>query len=1378
MEQFFGGSVANITGTIMFTESIESSALLTAINKTVYLHDALRIRIRLFDGIPMQYVREYTPCIFETAIFSTSNHLDSWVKEIAQSPFDLSGDLFKFFIVTVGGRIGFVFHLHHLIADAWGAHLIVNTVMLNLKDACLNVHSYLNYLDVEREYKISPRFTKDREYFLSLFEHCCEPVYLSDKQAVSTRAEHVHYVIGHEKSALIHEFCVNNSISPYTLFMTALSTYIYRVKGATTLFIGSSVLNRAGREEKETAGMFVNTIPVLCRIDENNNMLYNLRLLSENIAGVFRHQRYQYANLLKDIRNKYGFSGRLFDVVLNYQNAVISEGIETKFHFCGCQGESLIIHINDRYKEGALHFDYTYQIESFSSKDIELLHERLTNLVFSMLSNPNLTAEKLKLLSGDEYNRVIHQFNNTGINYPKNKCIHQIFEEQVKRTPNKVAVIFEKVEYTYQQINNMANSLAHKLRNRGVGQNDIVAIISKRSYKIIVAQLAILKSGGAYMPIDPKYPIERIKFMLSDAQCKVVLTLEAPVNGIDMADETIFNGDTTLLKPVNTSEDLCYVIYTSGSTGKPKGAMITHRNFVNFCNNNKNNIHVTIANRCETFLHLGAFTFDMASAEVFLCLLNNHTLIMANENQLEKAADIAQLTDFYSIDFILSTPTKLLTYMNDTSFTSAMRNLKVLAFGGESISKDIVSFFKVHTDAIILNGYGPTETTQGCTWTTVEDDITIGKPIANTQIYILDVHQNAMPIGLIGELCISGDGVGRGYLNLPDLTATKFIQSPFNKDNIIYKTGDLAYWREDGNVVFVGRIDNQIKIRGLRIELGEIETAIYNYNGIKQVCVVEKRDTSGRQFICAYYVGNDIDISLLKNDLKKTLPLYMIPHFFMHVDSFPTTPNGKIDYKALPSLEYIDKRSIADYVAPITEKEKDLVVVFETVLGVAKVGMNDSFFDLGGDSLKAIEFAAKAQNMGFTFSIQDIFEYQSPDALLRHISDTGGKAIRHRTEDFSEIHTLIEKNKINYEYLPVKHQLGDTFITGATGWLGAHVLDAFLSSEQGVAYCLVRGKNTVDSQCKLEATLENYFGDKYKKSTRIIAICGDIVSKVTSLPMIKSIIHCAANVKHYGDYQHFYDVNVMGTENIISLAQNLNARLIHISTTSVSGDSLEQSPALSKSVFDETKLYIGQSLDNVYIRSKFESEVAVLRARINGLNAMVMRVGNLTNRYSDLVFQKNYSENAMLTRLKVFIDLGIYPEKIKDFQLEFSPVDDTAKAIVKLAQYAASCHSVFHVNNNIPVCFADFAIIAGLSIISNEEFNNVIRDVRLVPNTAQIHDIVSDQSMRNRDHIITKSDFTTLYLKKLGFNWSKIDTKYLNSYIEYFSNKDYWRSVK
>lgn len=474
-------------------------------------------------------------------------------------------------------------------------------------------------------------------------------------------------------------------------------------------------------------------------------------------------------------------------------------------------------------------------------------------------------------------------------------------------------------------------------------------------------------------------------------------------------------------------------------------------------------------------------------------------------------------------------------------------------------------------------------------------DIHIGKPIANTQVYIVDKYNNLVPIGVTGELCIAGDGVGAGYLNRPELTAEKFIDNPFGEGKL-YKTGDLAYWREDGNIAYVGRNDFQVKIRGLRIELGEIESAIDSVEGVSQAVVIVRKDTNGRQLICAFYTEQiPVNIADIKSAILSKLPKYMMPHFFTVLSEMPLTPSGKINRKALPEIDLTNISNDVEFVKPQSEMQKELAKLMEKVLNYSPIGLNDDFFDLGGDSLKAIEFVSKAHSEGIYFNLQAVFDNPTLKGLCEYIENGDKEQISFKNSDFSPINKVLQNNTLDNMSVPAKCEVGNTLFAGATGYLGMHILSDFLENDKGTAYCLVRGANKQAAEERLTNLLEFYFGDKYVNSQRIVVLCSDLQKENFGLSddeysdlikNVKTVINTAASVKHYGSYKYFYETNVETVNNLIAFCKKADANLIHTSTLSVSGNSFgdEFDGYISETEkhFYESSLYIEQPLENVY----------------------------------------------------------------------------------------------------------------------------------------------------------------------------------------------------
>lgn len=1390
MEKFAGGSIATVCGGVMINGVKDENILTAAINEIYRINDALRTRITEKDGIPYQTILEYKEQKIPVLRFKDKQELDAYAEKYAKEPMDFYGPLCELSAVVLDGKYGILGKFHHIISDAWTLSLVGSQYSILANGNSPEAYSYLDYVSAEKDYLESKRYPKDREYYIEQYKKCDEATYLSDKQITSYIADRKHFIIDNEKTAKIVNYANEHKTSVYMLLMTALGVYMNRVKmNQEKFYIGTAILNRTNVREKNTVGMFINTAPVLIELNNDEPFAENLKINSRTLFGIIKHQKFNYIDVLETLRSEFDFSGNLYDVVLSYQNAKMtgmSDDFESTWYHCGMQTESLQIHIDDRDSEGILKIHYDYQTEKFTEKEIEMMHSHIMALLFDAIENDSVAISKLNMTDAREKDILLNKFNDTYVKYDDSKCFHELFSMQAKRTPDMPALIFEDEIFTFEQLDEMSNSLAHFLRENGIKPNDVVPIISKRSWHIFVAIIAINKAGGAFMSVDPSYPEDRIQYMLNEAKSSVALYLDYPfefgIKGVDL-ESFDFDYNPQPVKNINTSDDLTYVIFTSGSTGKPKGLTIRHKNAANFCNKNHLNICDKILKAdYNVFLSVTNTIFDMFITECFIPLTNGYTILFANDAQAMSPVQLSKLCKKYKPDVMETTPTKLKAYISNCENLEYLQNMKAIILGGEALPESLLEELRTLTQADIFNNYGPAETT---VWSTIEktsdDEITIGKPIANTQIYILDKYENLLPTGVIGEICIAGDGVGAGYLNRPELTEERFVDNPFSEGKM-YKTGDLGYWREDGNIIYIGRNDFQVKIRGLRIELGEIEDAIDSVDGVSQAVVAVRKDNSGRQLICAFYTEDKkVDVAKIKSEISARLPKYMVPHIFTAISKMPLTTSGKINRKALPEVDLTCISNETEYVKPENKLQQKLADVVQRVLNYEPVGLNDDFFDLGGDSLKAIELVSRAHSEGIYFNLQAVFDNPTVGKLYDHIQNTDKQAVVYKHADFEKYQPILENNKATLIEIPRETELGSVFVTGSTGYLGSHVIDKLLDNGAKKVYCLVRN----DAK-RLFDTLSYYFEDKYDGDKRIVPVIGDLehLADVKINDNIDFVIHTAASVKHYGSYQYFYDMNVGGTLGAISFAKTHSAKLIHISTLSVSGNGLADNFDVHRNEeekdFYESTLYIDQPLDNVYIRSKFEAEKAVFDAMLSGLEANIIRVGNLTNRKTDAKFQKNYKSNAFLNRIKAVLEFGHFPDYLMHLYAEFSPVDDTANAIVTIAKHFNNKFTVFNANNHKNLYFDKmFNYLSKLDInirqIGNADFINRLKSPEYMPiYEALVNDMDENGKLLYDSNIKIHNEFTVEYLRQLGFEWSDIDFEYIKKYIEYFREIGYF----
>ncbi|SFB47807.1 non-ribosomal peptide synthetase, partial [Clostridium frigidicarnis] len=615
----------------------------------------------------------------------------------------------------------------------------------------------------------------------------------------------------------------------------------------------------------------------------------------------------------------------------------------------------LTLNAMEQNDEIAINIEYCSKL--FNKSSIERLGKHYLIILESITTNNEIKLGEIELLSDEEKNQLLNEFNDTKIEYENDKTIQELFESQVEKTPDNIAVIFEDKKLTYRELNEKSNSLARVLRTKGIKADSIVAVMVDRSLEMIVGIMGILKAGGAYLPIDPKYPKDRIEYILKDSETKILLsksesveTLEFDGTVIDLFKDNLFNRDFNNLEKINSSKNLAYVIYTSGTTGNPKGAMIEHRALVNRLLWMQNKYPL---NEEDTVLQKTTYTFDVSVWEFLWWSLVGAKVCILSPNDEKDSVKIIEVINKYKITTMHFVPSMLdvfLYCLEESKKALTLNSLRQVFCSGEALKfKQVSRFYKEFGNSKkLINLYGPTEATIDVSYfeTTSNFDVNvipIGKPISNINLYILDKNRRLQPIGVAGELCISGDGLARGYLNKSELTTEKFVDNPFEPGTKMYTTGDLAKWLPDGNIEFLGRIDNQVKIRGFRIELGEIENKLLQHEDVKEATVIVIEDKDEDKYICAYIVSEkEVNELNLKDYLKESLPEYMVPSYFVKLDKMPITFNGKLDRRALPKPNLEDR--LTSYEAPRNAIEETLVRIWSEVLGVDKIGINDSFF--------------------------------------------------------------------------------------------------------------------------------------------------------------------------------------------------------------------------------------------------------------------------------------------------------------------------------------------------------------------------------------------------------------------------------------------------
>ncbi|MGB7604797.1 MAG: amino acid adenylation domain-containing protein, partial [Lutisporaceae bacterium] len=726
-----------------------------------------------------------------------------------------------------------------------------------------------------------------------------------------------------------------------------------------------------------------------------------------NSLLAFENQDYQFEELIDKLNVTRDLSRNpLFDVMFSMQNMdtreIQIEGLKFKPYEIDNSIAKFDMTITAIELNKTIGIDLNYCTKLFNKQIIENMIKHLINILNSIVNNTNLRLSEVEMLSAEEKQQVLVEFNNTTAEYPKDKTLYQLFEQRAAETPDNIAVIYEEQSITYKELDAKSNQLARTLREKGVKPNSIVGIMVERSLEMLIGIMGILKAGGAYLPIDPEYPEDRISYILEDSKTKLLLTQGKYINKVEFDGEILnleseqsYTNEGAKLDNINSPKDIAYLIYTSGSTGKPKGVMIEHESAVNILSDMERNYPLT---KEDVYLLKTSYTFDVSVTEIFGWFVGNGKLAILKPEDEKDVSEILNAIERYKVTHINFVPSMLNLFLEglDEKNLNKTNSLKYVFAAGEALIKETVNrFHKLIKTASLENIYGPTETTIYVTRYSLNNldkdtkNIPIGKPLSNIKAYIIDKNRKLQPVGIQGELCFSGIGLGRGYLNRPELTAEKFIENPFATGERMYKTGDLAKWLPDGNIEFLGRIDHQVKIRGFRIELGEIESQLLKYEGISEVIVIAKEDKNKSNYLCGYICGErEYSISELREYLAKELPEYMIPSYIIQLDKLPLTGNGKVDRKALPEPDGSITTGV-EYVAPSNKIEEKLSEIWSEVLGIERVGINDNFFELGGHSLKAINIAAKInKELNVSVPLREMFKTPTIKGLANYVEGT------------------------------------------------------------------------------------------------------------------------------------------------------------------------------------------------------------------------------------------------------------------------------------------------------------------------------------------------------------------------------------------------------
>ncbi|MTJ48116.1 non-ribosomal peptide synthetase [Dolichospermum sp. UHCC 0259] len=1332
-------SAYNIPAAIQLAGRLNVLALENSINQIVHRHHILRTNFQVINSEPVQVIRAETnlqiPIIVLENISENIREIEAirLAKLEAEKPFDLEKDLLLRVSLLRLSETNHVilFTMHHIISDGWSTGILIRELTSFYKafdsnQKCNLPELPIQYVDFavwQRQYLQRDILQTQLNYWKQQLSGNLLILELPTdrpRPAIQTdRGTSQSFTLSLSLTAALKHLSQQEEVTLFMILLAAFKVLLYRYTQQEDILVGTPIANRNRSEIEGLIGFFVNTLVLRSNLEGNPTFHQLLTQVKKTTLAAYNHQDLPFEQLVEELQPERNLShSSLFQVMFILQNAPTE-----------------VLHLPDltikplQVERKTANFDLTlsmvetdiglrgsleYNTDLFDDDRITRMLAHFQTLLAGIVLYPQQNISELPLLTTSEQQQIFMAGNTDQISIPQ-QCIHQLFEAQVIKNSDAVAAVFEEKQLTYQELNQRANQLANYLQKQGVKPEVLVGICLERSLELVVAVLGILKAGGAYLPIDPAYPQERLTYMLTDAQVSIILTQKQLLAVLPDENRQTICIDSewqkitkeSLENPLNqvNINHLAYVIYTSGSTGKSKGVMIEHRNLINTYFAWEEAYKLTAI---TAHLQMASFSFDVFSGDLVRALCSGAKLVISPRELLLEPEKLYQLMLREKVDcaeFVPGVLRNLIQYLEQTQ--KRLDFLKLLICGSDSwYIQEYDKFRQYCGDKIrLINSFGLTEATIDSTY--FETDTTnlsqlskdqlvpIGKPFANTQIYILDQYLQLLPVGIPGEIYIGGAGLARGYLHKPELTASKFIPNGFCEEtgSFLYKTGDLGRWLQDGNIELIGRTDNQVKLRGFRIELGEIEAILSKHSMVKESVVIVREDHPKQQKLVAYIVPelgdfNHINSTTFQEFLKQQLPNYMIPSAFVILKSFPLTPNGKIDRRALPKPEYQELQTA--FIAPQTQTELTLAQIWSEILKVEKVGINDNFFELGGNSLLTTKLMLKIRStLQIDFPLRLLFE----SATIANLAVYLDKIIKSESID-----PLIPENLIDWDqetildpqiypvntYQKSAKQPQAIFLTGATGFLGAFLLWELLQQTQANIYCLVRARDIVAGKKKIQEILDSYLIGNESFYQRIIPVIGDLSQPYLGLNksefqdlanQLDVIYHNGAWVNHIYPYSVLKSANVLGTQEILRLACLGKTKPVHfVSTTSI----FSQSSISGVQVITEADNSDTHPVNtNGYVQTKWVSEKLLATARNRGIPINIYRIGRVSGHSQTGVF----NINDLLYKLIIgCIQLGTVPNR--DIQEDIMPVDYVSKAIVYLSTQEKSLDKAFHLFNN------------------------------------------------------------------------------------------------
>ena len=1366
-------TIYNIPYLLSYPKGIDAQKLAEAVKRVVENHPELSVHFTTKDNEVVQTIE--TKVAVEVPVTEMSDEtLASYKNEFVQ-PFNLQkAPLYRFEVVKTERGANLLLDIHHLLFDGGSADLLIREINAALEGKTVERegYTYLDFVADQQKAAESEAFKASQQFFAEKLQTCEGASEIPADLPKSNKQGFIGEAVCLPDYDKATAFCRQHEVTPAHLFLAATAYVVSRYTNNREVYLCTVSSGRSNLKIADTVGMFVNTLALGLSIDDISVDEF-LKQTSETFDETLRHEDYPFARIATD----YGFRPA---IAYAYQVGVLAQ------YTVGGKpiGQELLelnvpkFPINIKIESRGVVVQYDDSL--YSACLGNALAESIVTVVERMMAQPEGKIRQLSIVSKHQEEDLSH-LRQTATGDAPFKFFHECISHFAQTQPEHEALVAIDAKYTYKEMDEATNRIAVALRQKGVKERDRVALLLPRTSRLILSLFGVLKTGAAYIPCDPDYPADRIKLILEDSEARYIITTVDRMDSVP-ADkainvEDLLNVQCSMVNGQSdiTPDDLAYLIYTSGSTGRPKGVMLRHEGICNYLYGHPANVFANgVLTDADRVLSVTTISFDAALQDIGMAYYNGKTLILATEEQANNPLDLARLIQEQHINMVSGTPSRWQTWLTSDDFCKAISQVKICRAGGEKFSDALLQQMRSVTKARIFNCYGPTEITVASNNAelTSAELVTVGKPQLNVKEFIVDSDGNELPVGVVGELYIGGRGVARGYNNLDEMTRERFVDYHGTR---IYKSGDYAKWLPDGNVVILGRTDHQIKLRGLRIELGEIENVMLSVEGMKKV-VIMIRKICDKEHLCAYYTADrEIAPDALKAEISKRLTQYMVPTAYLQLAEMPMTPNGKTDVKALPEPQLAVSSA---YVIPVNDTERAFCDIFASILQMEKVGATDNFFELGGTSLVVTRVIIEADKAGLHVAYGDVFANPTPRQLARLITGDSDSETSDEVAafDYTAINNLLQRNTLDVFRKGECRPLGNVLLTGATGYLGIHILRDLIDSDAENIYCLVRGKTQEKAESRLRTLLYYYFADSFKDlfGKRLHIVLGDVTEDLTSLTShllpptsINTVFNCAAIVKHFSEGTEIEDVNIGGAKRCIDFCLKADATLVHISTASTRGMWVGD---IKGDVFTEQRLYMGQYLGNKYIYSKFMAERLILDAvALHGLKAKIMRVGNLAARSTDGEFQANFSTNSFMGRIKVYNMLGCCPYAMRNKQVEFSPINEVSRAIVLLATTPKDC-TVFHPYNIHGQFLGDVlsglkSVGKGIQFVEQDAFAEAMEQAKNDPQKArQLASLLAYQDMAHGQKtadVKRDNDYTTQVLYRLGFEFSPTSWDYV-----------------